>query len=129
MLFTLLKEYGLNVVFAKNNFNIRNLFTFESATQDRLFSSTSQVLTGLAVLSDKYKPIEGESMYLYQEGIKNRANIRDDDIWGLLLGCYRMILGFKGDSWKGSLHRTITVGNMSLQEYVLKYWQFIKVLN
>lgn len=126
---TLLKEYGLNVVFAKNNFNIRNLFTFETATQDRLFSSTSQVLTGLAVLSDKYKPIEGESMYLYQEGIKNRAYIRDDDIWGLLLGCYRMILGFKGDSWKGSLHRAITVGNISLQEYVLKYWQFIKVLN
>lgn len=126
---TLLKEYGLNVVFAKNNFSIHNLFTLETSTPDRLFSSTSQILTGLAVLSDKYKPIEGESTYLYQEGSRNRTYIHINDLWGLLLGCYRMILGFQGDSWTGSLHKEITVGNLSLRDYVLKYWKFIKVLN
>lgn len=126
---TLLKEYGLNVVFAKNNFSIHNLFTLETATPDRLFSSTSQVLTGLALLSDKYKPIEDESVYLHQEGGRNRTYIHVNDLWGLLLGSYRMILGFKGDAWTGNFHRDIMVGDITVQNYILKYWKFIKVLN
>ena len=126
---TLLKEYGLNVTFAKNNFSIYNLFTLETATPNHLFSSTSQVLTGLAVLSDKYKPIEEESIYLSQGSNSKRTYIHDNDLWGLLLGCYRIILGFKGDYWTSQLHKDIKIGNVFLPDYVLKYWRFIKVLN
>ena len=51
------------------------------------------------------------------------------DIWGLLLGIYRAILGFAGDVWDAGRLGRICIGDSGLIEYALKYWEFIKILN
>lgn len=121
---TLLKEYGLDVPKAKSSFSIDQLFT-----SDKIFSSTNRTLTGLAVLSGNYKPEIGKSGYYSAEVNRKRVYIDTRDIWGLLLGCYRTILGFTQDVWTNGPYKMMSVGNKSLQEYILKYWQFIKVIN
>ncbi|MBR5471586.1 MAG: hypothetical protein IKU81_05690 [Oscillibacter sp.] len=126
---SLLKEYDLNVAVAKNNFNIYGIFTSETSPQNNIFSSTSKVLPGLAILSDKYKPIEDDANYMSHGINNNRTYIYVKDLWGLLLGCYRKILGFEGDIWTDRFPKTVAVGNITLQEYILKYWKFIKIIN
>ena len=121
---TLLKEYGLDVPKAKNSFNINRLFTSES-----IFSATPRTLTGLAVLSGKYKSEVGTREYYATDPNRKRVYINTSDIWGLLLGCYRIILGFTQDIWTDKQYKMISVDHKPLQEYVLNYWQFIKVLN
>ena len=121
---TLLKEYGLDVPKAKDSFNINQLFT-----SDRIFSATTRTLTGLAVLSGKYKPEAGKREYYAAESNRTRVYTNVCDIWGLLLGCYRTILGFTQDIWSNEQYKMTSVGHKSLREYVLKYWQFIKVIN
>lgn len=126
---SLLKEYDLNVAIAKDNFNIYGIFTSETSPQNNIFSSTSKVLPGLAILSDKYKPIEDDANYMSHGINNNRTYIYVKDLWGLLLGCYRKILGFEGDIWTDRFPKTVAVGNITLQEYILKYWKFIKIIN
>lgn len=121
---TLLKEYGLEVTKAKNSFNIDRLFT-----SDKILSLTTRTLTGLAVLSGKYRAEAGKSGYYSVDVNRKRVYIDVRDIWGLLLGSYRQVLGFAQDIWTNGRYQKIPVGNMSLQEYVLKYWQFIKMVN
>lgn len=121
---TILKEYGLDIPKAKNSFNINRLFTSE-----RIFSATSRILTGLAVLSGKYKTEVGTREYYATDPNRKRVYINASDIWGVLLGCYRIILGFTQDIWTDERYKMISVDHKSLQEYVLNYWQFIKVLN
>lgn len=121
---TLLKEYGLDVPKAKDSFNINQLFT-----SDRIFSATTRTLTGLTVLSEKYKPEVGKREYYAAEPNRKRVYINTCDIWGLLLGCYRTILGFAQDLWSNEQYEMTSVGHKSLREYVLNYWQFIKVIN
>ena len=121
---TLLKEYGLEVTKAKNSFSFDRLFTSE-----KIFSPATHTPAGLAVLSGKYKPEAGKPIYYQEELNRKRTYINVHDIWGLLLGCYRIILGFAQDVWTNGRYQEILVGNIPLQEYVLKYWQFIKMVN
>lgn len=121
---TLLKEYELDVTKAKNSFNIDRLFT-----SDKILSLTTRTLTGLAVLSGKYRTEAGKSGYYSADTNRKRVYIDVCDIWGLLLGSYRRVLGFAQDVWINGRYQKISVGNMPLQEYVLKYWQFIKMVN
>lgn len=127
---TLLKEYDLNVAFAKSNFSIDNLFTLRTGAKNDIFSSTTQVLTGLAILSKRYNSTKDNSGYLIYEKDRSKTYIQLKDIWGLILVSYRMILGFNGDVWIDINHyQSITIGGITLQDYILKYWRFIKILN
>lgn len=120
----LLKEYGLEVTTAKNSFDIDRLFT-----SGKIFSLTTLTLTGLTVLSEKYKTKAGKSGYYSPNANSKRVNIDVRDIWGLLLGSYRLVLGFTQDVWTNERYQKITVGKIPLQKYVLKYWKFIKMIS
>ena len=115
---TLLKTFGLNCTTAKNNFNVNTLFTTTS-----LFSKTKHQLTGLVVLGQKYKAIaNGESRYFNQE--LSRPGIVTSDIWGLILGCYRIIIGYTNDDWYNDAYH-----KLSLDAYVRKFWKFIRMIH
>lgn len=115
---TLLKTFGLNCTTAKNNFNANTLFTTPN-----LFSKSKQQLTGLVVLGQKYKAIaNGESRYYSQEF--SRPGIVTSDIWGLILGCYRIIIGYTNDDWYNDAYH-----KLSLDAYVRKYWKFIRMIH
>lgn len=123
LLLTLLRTYGLNSSKAKSTFNINRLFT-----ESGLLSSTKQTLTGLAVLSNRYKSQSGQSnRYLVDD--RGTYYVRTHDIWGLLLGCYRSVLGFVDETWLDNSYRSVMVGDTELRDYVLKYWKFIKTIN
>lgn len=122
--FTLLKEYDLNIAFAKTYFDINALFTIPPAENNQIFLSTTHVLPGLEMLSKKYKK---ERKRYFSNG--GSTCITLCDIWGLLLGIYRAILGFAGDVWDAGRLGRICIGDSGLIEYALKYWEFIKILN
>ena len=115
---TLLKTYGLNTVTAKNGFNLRSLFTTSNQ-----FSSTTKNLTGLVVLSTKYKPGPSGNSPYYNEDI-GRTYIKTSDIWGLILACYRIIIGFTNDSWYNDAYRSFP-----LEDYMRRYWKFLKSIH
>lgn len=123
LLLTLLKEYGLRSTHAKNTFNINGLFT-----DKELFLDNRQVLTGLTVLSGKYKSKPNENNpYLIND--RGRFYVRTRNLLGLILGCYRVILGFVNETWLDNTYQNVMVGDISLQDYVLKYWKFLKTIN
>lgn len=123
LLLTLLKEYGLKSIHAKNAFNINNLFT-----DKELFADSKHVLTGLTVLSGQYKSKPNESN-LYLVNDRGRFYIRTGNLLGLILGCYRKILGFVDETWLDNTYSNVVVGDIDLQNYVLKYWKFLKTIN
>lgn len=126
---TLLKEYGLNVVFAKDNFSISNLFTRPHTNYGDLFSATTQSLVGLTILSETYRKADGVRYGEYYRKGEGVASVSTKDIWGLLLGSYRLVLGFNNDYWNGMYDKKTLVGGTSLQDYILKYWKLLKFLN
>lgn len=115
---TLLKFYDIDIKKAKENFGIQNLF--EAA---QTFRYSEQTLPGLMILREKYRKAEESGLrYLTKENA--RTYIRTDDIWGLLLGCYRIILGYTNDYWERSDYSASQV-----MRFVRSFWQLLKFIN
>jgi len=118
---TLLKHYGLDVSHAKENFNISGLFL--NNKDKKMFLQYPGVLTGLAVLSNKYK--EGTSHGMrYFATVEGHQHVNCIDIYGLVLGCYRTILGYNNDYWQYG-----KFDQKKMQDYALKYWRLLKVVH
>ena len=67
---------------------------------NKLFLKKDQKKTieGLAYLSKKLSVTNGnQNFYFLTE--YNSTTIRNSDIWGIILGCYRYILGYKKDHY------------------------------
>lgn len=124
---TLLKEYGLKVGFARTSFSVHNLFASNPRNRDNVFSYTTQVLTGLTELRDVFKVAEEDSIPYYRT-YRDRGYIATKDIWGILLGSYRVVLGFTNDHWTGVYSRMLA-GELPLRDYILKYWNCLKILS
>lgn len=122
---TILRVYDLDIVRAKRDFSIENLFS-----SSEIFRETDQVLTGLSVMGAKLKTQAKVNRYFHQEYISNTNYpiINVDDPWGLLLGCYRIILGYTNDQWQLNQYRNVHIGDMDIAEYVRKYWQFTRTI-
>lgn len=114
----LLKHYGLKVSEAKSSFDPLRLFL-----KQELFSNYPGVLTGLAVFSDKLKHgTKHGGKYYSKESSGSSVNCLD--IYGLILGCYRIVLGYTNDYW--------TYGRYDkdkINDYVLRYWRLLKVIH
>lgn len=109
----LVKYANINFEHAKNRFDITNLFSVHNLWG---LDSDNHVPVGLSWLNMKYS-INGK----YYIKDKSNAIIRTRDIWGLLLGCYRIILGFNEDDWD-----SLTYCKDSIEKYVIDYWQLLK---
>ena len=76
---------------------------------------------GLDCLREKY--IEDEKLgtlyYAYNSG---EHWIRTNNIWGVVFGCYRIILDYKNDYWHNTLYDKIEVS-----KYTRKYWEFLHI--
>lgn len=123
---SILRTYDLNIVQAKRDFNIESLFSGSN-----IFEATDQVLTGLSIMGTKLRSENGENRYYHSTLRTNyrRTTISTEDLWGLLLGCYRIILGYTNDMWINNKYRNIHIGSMDIPEYVRKYWKFTKTIN
>lgn len=127
MFLTVLKFYDLNVSKAKNNFNFPTLFDADQTCNNK---NTDYTLPGLVVIREKYKSYD--SCYSNNElwGAEyisvtqsNRTIVTCDDLWGVLLACYRTVLGFAGDSWQFSRNH-----GQEIKQYTLDFWKLLKTI-
>lgn len=116
---TVLKQYGLKVTDAKNHFSEQNLFAFN------LFSPENNYI--LKKLGSHYKTPNGRSKYFHSNP-PGSPYIDIRDLFGLIIGCYRLVLGFNNEYWSGGYENVVTVGNLSVREYILKFWQLLNLI-
>lgn len=124
---TLLEEYGLKIQAAKDRFNSSCIFSRDQFTdvENRIFSS-SQMLPGLILLSEECKKRKGIK---YLDTLDTDPYVHVCDIWGLLLGCYRVVLGFE-DQWGGAYYGDISVfRDLNIIEYTKEFWKLLGIIN
>ena len=116
---TVLKQYGLKVSDAKNHFSEQNLFA------SNLFSPENNY--ALKKLGSHYKTPNGRSQYFHSNP-PGSPYIDIRDLFGLIIGCYRAVLGFNNEHWSGGYENVVTVGTLSVREYVLKFWKLLNLI-
>lgn len=118
MFLTVLKYYDIDVKKAKNNYNLSTLF---DAKQTCAGEDSGDTLPGLAVIRQKYiNPSESKYMGWTQS---HRTVVVCSDIWGILLACYRAILGFEGDVWS-----FIGKTDHGIEHYTQNFWKLLKTI-
>lgn len=120
----LVQSCGLNLDNGKRFFNVTNLFAEgEHITHPVL----NKVTNGLRTISDWYRvsqPAAGRGKYLEKDPNIDRTYIYCRDLWGVVLGVYRYVLGFENDYWKsGKQDQTF------IKEHVDKFWGMLEVIN
>lgn len=123
---TLLKVYGLNPPVAKRYFKSLKPFTLETSTNDQrhIFSALAVLPRGLAALNEKYKSAD---YMIFTTG--SQTHISFEDLYGLLLGCFRKIIGFEEDIWRSRHYGAMQVGAQHLRYYIQEYWDFLELLS
>lgn len=118
ILLTLLKYCGIDEVKAKENFRIDNIFI-----PSKTFRDMPHTLLGLDFLREKYQKAQKSGfMYFGMDG--KGVYIRASNLWGVLLGCYRVALGFQDDNWEYSDSKI-----RETKKFVQKYWQLLDSIN
>lgn len=123
---TVLKYYDIDILKAKSKFSFARLFEADETCA----GNTDYTLPGLAILRTKYNDPHSEyydassNVAYYSRTQYNRRVILCPDIWGVLLACYRAILGFEGDSWIFS-----KPADRDIKQYVLDYWKLLKIID
>ena len=116
---TVLKQYGLKISDAKNHFNEQNLFTYN------IFSPENNYV--LKKLGTYYKTKNSQARY-YHHNSPGPSYIDVCDLFGLIIGCYRIVLGFNNEHWSGGYENVIKVGDLSVREYILKFWKLLNLI-
>ena len=115
----MLKQYGLKVSDAKNHFSEQNLFA------SNMFSPENTYI--LKRLGSRYKTKNGSQQY-YHHNSPGPSYIDECDLFGLIIGCYRVVLGFNNEHWNGGYENVVTVGTLSVREYVLRFWKLLNLI-
>ncbi len=124
LFFSLLKDYGFSESSAANYVKYKNIFT-ESPD---IFPSPSHTPPGLVFLENIYKPQKnGVSRYYKDDQCGHYINTRQ--VLGLILGCYRLVLGIKNDIWEDRKYNHVISDELSIQEYAKKYWECLNAIN
>ena len=123
---TLLKVYGLNPPVANKYFRERKPFTVETSANDpqRIFSALTALPKGLMALNEEY----ANATYV-RSAVPGRAYISLHNLYGLLLGCFREIIGYKNDMWSDDHYSVMQVGQKSSLHYIQEYWDFLELLS
>lgn len=130
LFFTVLKEYGLQENTAYDSFSSDDLFkrNDNQGRYNNIFSESTEALIGLENLGRRFK--DGTGFYNYYDASEpRRVYVRTPDIWGFLLASYRLIIGFEKDIWVDHTYNRIIVDDDLIQEYMIKFWSFLKTIN
>ncbi len=137
---TLLRECRLNTEIAKERFNVtREVFPgeFFSDAKGRLRGLNNLYKGGVLKYIQTVTPMRTKSPdeLLYggrpERGVDlpSVTHVGVGSICGLVLGCFRLIIGFNGDYWQGFNDPFHPVNYRAYQQYALKFWQFSKLIN
>lgn len=119
MFLAVLKYCDLDVKLAWGNFNIRDIFGIKRLPGDVVHGTFT---TGLNQFGKKYADSAGESTYFETDG--RRQYIKICDIWGMLLGVYRYILGERKDYWLNGYADTV-----NMKVHAQKFWELLQIIN
>ena len=110
----LIRYFKVNVSYDKENYSTTMLFS-KIGIEGKSF--------GLNYIRNKYKQDQNYKPY---HAIIDRDYhlVRCDNLWGLILGCYRYILGYKNDEWRHS-----PFDKSKYCEYAKKYWELLHIIN
>lgn len=122
---SLMKDFRINESKAKTHINSHNLFTGTSG----MFSSLAYIPSGLLHLENKYRHQDSISPYRKESLRERKFIISMHDIWGLVLGCYRLILGVENDAWINKYSNFYISEELSFRNYVKKYWKILHAIN
>lgn len=119
LLLTLLHDCEIDLQFAKSRFRIDHLF--EAAYIYRY--EKKNVPQGLLHLGNYYEIKNRTNKLLVQENSFSFINC--SDVWGVILGVYRQILGFENDHWEGSGNKY----QLALTAFGEKFWETLQIIS
>lgn len=109
---SILRHCDINTDTLNPGFNMRQLF---------VKTDQKKPVGGLRFLSEKLCAQNGNDyQYLYQE--LGFVTIKNRDIWGMLLGCYRRVFHSKNDNYSNR-------SNRSIFNYAETYYNLLQVIN
>ncbi len=138
---TLLREYKLNTkkakecrVVAGDSFHqelfgkaIPQIVGLNNLYKDGGRKYLEFVRSGGSVVSEEvFYNRDSETEFLPPRAI---VYVRIDSLLGFVFGCYRWILGFADDNFKGLNNPFFPIDYRAYQQYALKFWQFSKLIN
>ena len=130
MMLTVLKFYDLDIIKAKEKFDMNNLFEADVTCTGK---TNNHILLGLKLIREKFRKKPGGHMDSNFSFLGSRYLLRTpngsvfimcDDIWGILLACYRAILGFDQDNWSFN-GKPI---EEAIRQHTLDYWRLLKTI-
>ena len=119
----LVQSCGLDLENGKRYFNTSDLFIDdERSTHPVLHKSTD----GLRTIGNWYHTSQaaGGRKYLQKDPNIDRTYIECRDLWGVILGVYRYVIGFENDYWM-----TGRQDQYAIKEHVDKFWGMLEVIN
>lgn len=90
-----------------------------------------KVPPGLLALAERWRgtPNHFSEPYVREESQPRCFLFLARDTLGLLLGCCRMVMGYREDYWRANRYEDETVGAIPLRKYVDKFWEFLNVID
>lgn len=122
---SLLKHFELDTEKAKEKFNLHYLFS-----SAELFHYSSSKATGLRKFAEQYmrQPAHSDDYIIESRG--PRYGVYCGDLYGIVLGCYRKIIGFDNDYWQSSAFSLIPFKNQQdINSYCEKFWELLGIIN
>lgn len=110
---TILKHFDISSKTLQAGFNMKQLFAKEKHNNK---------IAGLDFLNNKLATPNGNN-YLYYLSDYGSTTIRNSDIWGIILGCYRRILGYDKDYY---YHES---RGMTIFDYAEEYYNLLQIIN
>lgn len=118
----IINDSGIDMERAKKRFRVERLFDASNIFED----PSKPVLQGLQNLTEYYKANEAEDgLHRFFSQENGFSYIWDGDIWGVILGIYRFIIGCNNDYWDGP-------GNQYRSYYIdygKKLWDVLQIIN
>ena len=110
---TILKHFDISSKTLQAGFNMKQLFAKEKH---------DNIIAGLDFLNNKLATPNGNN-YLYYLPNFGSTTIRNSDIWGVILGCYRRILGYDKDYYYHGSR------GMTIFDYAEEYYNLLQIIN
>ena len=116
VLLSLLKHFELDFETIKSNSNSEI-----QLSSPKLLKGANRVLPGFAVIVERLKK-GAPNGYEYRVHHEGKTHINCYDLYGLALGCYRLVTG-NNDYWFQE-----RFNQKEMRQYVLDYWRLLKTI-
>ena len=120
----LVQSCGLNIDNGKRYFSVTDLFVDDERSTNPVLQKATDGLRAIGNWYRASQPAAGRGKYLEKDPNIDRTYIQCRDLWGVVLGVYRYVIGFENDYWM-----TGRQDQYAIKEHVDKFWDMLEVIN